>query len=358
MLGNNWKKTTIVLVVISLSAYALFLRLDKLARTEPWGDELNQLEVMKGGFWHLVKELPSNERNQYLNLDHFVIYPFFRAFSYNKWGLAIPHIIITILGFYLLYLIGKRYFKTVWGYIISFGVVCFNATLINHATEIRGYAVLPTLAMANLYLSERLINETDLSRIKKFLIGLFFLLTILFHTYGIFILFFCLVYALWNKPADQAFSEVFRCISKPIIAAFFIGVPFWLFCVFGPQHVRFVADDKYQFIPNPLNNLIGFLKGLFGNLVGYKKLYFLLVALIFPFIFPYKERSKQISFLLIMIFSPLALIYITDMIGEYWFIQRQFIWIMPYFAIFLGWSCDSLITYISGLKPLPPKETR
>lgn len=355
---KNWKKYIILLVIISLSIYALILRLDKLARTEPWGDELNQLKVMKGGFLHLVKELPRNERHQYLNLDHFLIYPFFKVFSFNKWGLAIPHILVTLLGFYLLYLIGKRYFKTIWGYIISFGVVCFNATLINHATEIRGYAVLPTLAMATLYLSEMLVNEVDLSRIKRFFIGFFFLFTILFHAYGIFILFFCLVYVLWNKPIGQTFSSVFKRISKIIIVVFSIGVPFWLFCVFGPQHVKYVAENKYQFIPNPLNNIIGFLKGLFGNLVGFRKFYFLLVALAFPFIFPYKERMKQLSFLFIMIFSPLILIYITDMIGEYWFIQRQFIWVMPYFAIFLGWSCDSLINYLTELKRLPAKEKR
>lgn len=359
MLDNkNWKKYLTPLIVTGISIYALFLRFDKLAHHELWNDELNQLKVMTGSFLHLIKELPYNERNSYLNLDHFLIYPFFKIFSFNKWGLAIPHTTITILGFYLLYLIGKRYFKTIWGYIISFGVVCFNATLINHATEIRAYAVLPTMALASLYLSEMLINEDNLSPIKKFFIGTFFLLTACFHTYGFFILFFCLAYVLLNKPSNRTFSSISKGISKMLIIVFFIGLPFWLFCIFGPLHVRFKADDTYLFIPNPCNNIIGFLKGVFGNLVGFKKFYFLLIALIFPFVFPYKERLKQISFLFIMVFSPLALILMSDLMGGYWFLQRQFVWIMPYFAIFLGWSCDSFVNYISELKRNFCKEKR
>lgn len=359
MLGkNNWKKFYILLVVISLSIYALALRLNKLERSQLWNDELNQLEVMKGNFLQLLKELPSNERNTYLNWDHFLTYPFFKIFSYNKWGLAIPHIIITVLGFYILYLIGRRYFKTIWGYLISFGVICFNSTLINHATEIRGYAVLPTLALVALYLSEKLINEINLSPARKFFIGVFFLITLCFHTYGIFILFFCLAYALLNKPSNQTFGNIFKRISKILIIVFSIGLPFWLFCVFGPNHVLYVADSTYRFIPNPLTNFVGFLKGVFGNLIGFKYLYFLLIALIFPFIFPYKERLKQILFLFILVIFPLALILISDLLGNYWFLQRQFIWVMPYFAIFLGWSCDSFISYISGLKHSLAKEKR
>ncbi|MCX6723050.1 MAG: glycosyltransferase family 39 protein, partial [Candidatus Staskawiczbacteria bacterium] len=200
---KNWKKYIIFLLVIVISIYALSLRLDKLSHHKLWNDELNQLDIMKGDFWYLIQELPHHELNTYLNGDHFLIYPFFKIFSLNKWGLAIPHIISTILGFYLLYLIGQRYFKTIWGYIISFSIVCFNASLINHATEIRSYAVLPTLALASLYLSEMLINEINLSSIKKFFIGTFFLFTVCFHTYGFFILFSCLIYVLLNKPCTR-----------------------------------------------------------------------------------------------------------------------------------------------------------
>lgn len=350
MLNNkNWKKYRIPLIAAGISMFAMFLRLDQMARHVLWSDEVDQLNMMHGSLVDLLNKLPNGEANSYLNLDHFLIYPFFKIFSFDIWGLAIPHIIITILGLYLLYFIGKRYFKTVWGYIITFSVFCFNSTLIEHATEIRPYAVLPTLALAVLYLSEILVNEVNLSPVKKFFIGAFFILTAFFHTYGFFIIFFCLVYTLLNKPSTRSFSGIFKDISKILIVLLFIGLPFWLFSVFGPQHYRF-KWDVYKYIPNPGKDMIGFLKFIFGNLVGFKGLYFLLAALVFPFIFPFKERFRQISFLVLMVFLPILSVYLCDLIGQCYFVQRQFIWVIPYFAIFLGWSCDSFIGYISGLK--------
>jgi hypothetical protein len=348
--NKNWEKYIIFLIAIGFSLCALILRLDKLAQHNLWNDELFQLSTMHGNFSELIKELPHSELNSYLNWDTFLVYPFFKAFSYNKWGLAIPHIIATILGFYLLYLICRLYFKTIWGYVISFGVVCFNASLINYATEIRPYAVLPTLALASLYLSETLINKIDLSPVRKLFIAAFFLLIIGFHTYGAFILFLSLVFVLVNKPRARAFGSIFKSISKILLIIFLIGLPFWLFCVFGPFHLSLEQTRKnvFEFIPNPRHNIVGFLKGILGNLIGCKKLYFLLVALIFPFVLPYKEKLRQISFLVIMIFFPILLILTSDLISGYWFLQRQFIWVMPFFAFFLGWSGDSFVTYISG----------
>ena len=343
-----WRGVTL-LIPIAIFIYGMYLRICYLAAHTLWHDEINQLKPMEGSFINLLKRLPSMELNTYLNWDHFLIYPFFKIFSFNKWGLAIPHIVSAILGFYLLYLVSKRYFKTMWGYLISFIVVCFNATLIEHATEIRGYAVLPTLALACLYLSEMLINEINLNPTKRFFIGTFFLLTACFHTYGLFILFFCLIYALLNKPSARTFSSIFKGISKILVIVFSVGIPFWLFCVFGPFHLYVdpTKFDTYQFMPNPHNNIMGFLKSIFGNLLGFKYFYFLLIALVFPFVFPYKERYKQISFLFIMVFFPVLLILVCDLIGHCYFVQRQFIWVMPYFAIFLGWSCDSFISYVS-----------
>ena len=155
------------ILVLFISAYALYLRLLKLNNHTLWCDEGFQLRIMKGSFITMINSLPQWEFCSYLSGDYILIYPFFKIFSYNKWGLAIPHILATILGFWLLYLICKRYFKTIWGYLITFTIVCFNATLINHATEIRTYAVLPTLALACFYLAQKLIDQNINMNIRK-----------------------------------------------------------------------------------------------------------------------------------------------------------------------------------------------
>ncbi|MDD3296628.1 MAG: hypothetical protein PHU64_04620 [Candidatus Omnitrophica bacterium] len=177
------------IAVSCICLYALYLRFEQLrTHLTLWADEAYQVNLMHGTFIDFLKLLPQKEFCPYLSGDYYLIYPFFKIFSYNKWGLAIPHIIATILGFYILYLICKQYFKTIWGYIITFTIVCFNATLIIHATEIRVYAVLPTLALGAFYLSKKLIDQNINMSIKgKWGIGIFFVLTIWFHAYGILI---------------------------------------------------------------------------------------------------------------------------------------------------------------------------
>jgi len=182
------------LVVIFISLWALYLRFQRLAARELWNDEIYQLKQTVGPFKHIWG------RNDYGDLscfpgDYVLTYPFVRFFGDNKWGLAIPHILITIIGFYFLYLIGKRYFKTIWGFVVAFAVVCFNQYLIFQSFEFRPYAVLPTLALASFYLIDTVFTEYSfLGRWKKFFIGLFFILTIWFHAFGILIILFPLFF--------------------------------------------------------------------------------------------------------------------------------------------------------------------
>lgn len=225
-------------LVIVICAYALYLRLVKLANHELWVDEYYQLNQMTGSFVDLLKSLSRTGFASYLSGDHYLTYPFFKIFAYNKWGLAIPHIIATILGFYLLYLICKRYFKTIWGYVITFSIVGFNGTLIWHATEIRPYAVLPTLALAAFYLSQELVNQNiTMSTKKKWAIGVFFVLVIWFHEYGIAILSLPVIFSLLTKRKDKNFNIILKDAFKLLIIVLIVAMPFWCFSVFGPHFV-------------------------------------------------------------------------------------------------------------------------
>jgi len=39
------------------------------------------------------------------------------------------------------------------------------------------------------------------------------------------------------------------------------------------------------------------------------------------------------------------MILFIDLRSEYWFLQRQFVWVMPAFALFLGWAWESCALY-------------
>ena len=71
-------------------------------------------------------------------------------------------------------------------------------------------------------------------------------------------------------------------------------------------------------------------------------LYFLLLGAFIPFFLPHKDRFKQLGFLLILILLPIEFIFLSDLWGSYWFLQRQFMWTVPLFAFYLGWCWDAL----------------
>lgn len=336
-------KNRIPFSVSVICAYALYLRIMHLYHHTLWIDELYYLKPLQGTFLELLKTIPKVAYCSYLSGDLYLFYPFSKIFSYNKWGLSIPCIISTVIGLYMLYLISKRYLKSLWGYIITFGIVCFNATLINHATEIRTYAFLPTLALATFYSYQRIADlNFKLNKKKKIGAVIFFIFVIWFHVYGILMFLSCFLFAILSKCREKEFKVYFKNAISFTGIILCLAMPLWLYSVFGPQ-LNNQSTNAFEYIPNPLHNVLGFLKGVFGNLVGFKKLYFLLLGAIIPFIFPYEDRHRQILFLTAIVIIPISSIFLFDMIKKYWFIQRQFIWIMPLFAFFLGWAWDSFL---------------
>lgn len=345
---KNLRKNSIPLSVAIISAYALYLRIMSLYRRELWTDELSQLQALGGTFLDLVRVVPIREFCSYLSGDFYLIYPFFKVFSYNKWGLAIPHIIATMLGFYILYLICKRYFKSIWAYLITFIIVCFNNTLIFHATEIRPYAVLPTLALAAFYLFQEIGDlNFKLKGAKRIGAVVFFVFVIWFHVYGLLMFGTSLLFVLLSKFNEVDFKTCFKNAFYFSAIVLCITMPLWLYSVFGPHCVAANFNQPtFGYIPSPAHHPLGFLKGIFCNLIGDKRLYILFLGVFVPFVFTYKEKRNQLLLLFISILIPISLIFISDFVSKYSFIQRQFIWEMPLFAFFLGWSWESLYLLI------------
>ncbi|MBF0386303.1 MAG: glycosyltransferase family 39 protein [Candidatus Omnitrophica bacterium] len=342
------KRFRIPLIVTLISAYAFYLRLVHLAGHDLWVDELYQISQMNGTFFQMVQGLTRSEYCAYLSADYYLTYPFYKIFSMNKWGLAIPHMGATLLGFYLLYLICRRYLKSVLGYVVTFSIVCFNATLIWHATEIRTYAVLPTVALASLYLWLRIIDANGyLSMGKKVVAGVVFVFILWFHVYGIVMFFFTGLYALLTRVKDKSFFIILKNVAPFVLVVLCLAAPLWLLSTFGPHLANPTSNnDTFQFIPSPSRDMIGFLKGVFGNLIGDKRLYFLLLGGVAPFVIPYRQRFHQIIFLIVLVVVPVGTILSGNILTHYWFLQRGFIWVMPIFALFIGWSLESFVLYV------------
>jgi len=221
--------------------------------------------------------------------------------------------------------------------------------LIFHSFELRPYAVLPTLALAAFYFIEQIVSSRyRLSLTRKILIGALFIFTIIYHVYGGFILFFTFVYFLLRESAERNFKELFRRNFNFIGAMIIIGLPLFLWYSTGPYVAHRMSYDIFEYIPNPMVYFFRFIKVVLCCTTGNKILYPLAVALIFPFILPYRNRLQQIGFLLVLIILPIATIFHIDLSVGYWFLQRQFIWVMPLFAFLIGWCLDSFIGFVKN----------
>jgi len=104
----------------------------------------------------------------------------------------------------------------------------------------------------------------------------------------------------------------------------------------------YMENDPFLYIHK---GILPITQGVVGNLMGYKKFYFLLLGLVLSLIIPHKERSKQFVFLVILVVSPILLILWSCVANHYWFVQRLFIWVMPWFAFLIGWCWDSIFVY-------------
>ena len=345
-------QTLIYIGVIVLTLIGLYLRFDNRMKTPLIGDEAYAVNVMSRykPLLAFFNELPHLEFSSYLTGDYYLLYPFVNTFGANKWAVATPHIISTILCFYFLFKVCQLHLKTAVGFLMTFAIASFNSTLIEHSFELRYYAVLQTLGLMTYYYTYLLINRPrSLSTIKLIVMGTFFCLTILFHFYSVIMICTMIAFFLAIHIQNREVVNVAKKIIPLFVVVFLITGPILYLVLFVKFHVSAIwGNEPFKYIPNPLDNLIGFLKGILCNLVGYKKFYFLLAGLVISLCLPHKDREKQFWFFLLLVFLPIAALLLLDLKGGYWFIQRQFIWVIPLFAVLLGWCWESIFSLYSG----------
>lgn len=283
--------------------------------------------------------------------DYLLTYPFIQIFNKTaalpgRVAVAIPHALTTLLGFYALWLLGRRYFTHPGAWLVTFTIFAVHRELVYHALGLRPYGTLAALGLTTFYILDSLMNPVlSPSRPKLILAWAALAATVVYHPFSlpmmvIFSIF--LVFREWRKTGGLAFL---RCHRSFWISLGAIAAPLWLYYMQGhPQNASHQGSGfVFDYIPNPVVHPVGFLKSVAGNLLGSKIAYLLSLGVLLRLFWPPKNRWEIWSFGIVMIGLPILMYLTADVVLQYWFIQRQFVWVMAVYAFFAGLCWEGLL---------------
>ncbi len=324
------------------------------------GDEAFIITILSRPFPDLLQMLSRTEAASYLSGDFYLLFPFVKYFGPNKWALAFPHAILTVIGFYFLYRLCQIYFRTPVGYIVAFSFWAMNATLVRYALMARTYAVLPTLAFGSLYFLHCLCDHYETMRLRRKIgIALFLIVAIWWHAYGIVTVLVCALYCVLSKARDKAFIKRLPRLLIFFAAVGAVALPVWWYCISVGHHNGFSKDilqqvtHTFDVFGHPLLEPLRFTKNIAGNLVGSAWfLYFLSIGAVAAMILPQPQRKNQILFFLITVVLALEIVLLPSMASGYWFVQRHFIWVIALFAFWMGWCWDAVAAFMEVRRSL------
>ena len=335
--------------VVALMVIGVVLRLWCLWSRDLWHDEIYQFTSMKGAFKPFWQHHTYGDHTAFPG-EYLLHYPFVQIFGMNKWALAIPHMLFMAWGFWLLYALCRIWGMGVAGVIAAFVVYVFNGNLIFHALEFRPYAVLPVLAMASLYFSERILSGAfkEWRGWQTAFWGILFVFGMGYHAYGFLIMGLPFLYAF----LDRKFFRGGLRIELSGGIGFFLGLVILLGGVIWVWYASFsnmglssnmieqARPDVFEFIENPLVAPHLFMGRTFANLVRSIPGYVLVLLAIGSFLGACQEKGRRAFFFIGMVLLPIMLIFAVDLLNHYWFLHRQFVWVMPFMALWIGWCLD------------------
>jgi hypothetical protein len=341
---------SVVLLLFVLIYYRVSIRLNNPLNI----DEVEEVSHLIS-FSHLIftylPSIPGGAPGQYL-IALFVN----KIFPNNKFMLAIPGILGNIIIFlslpYLVKIIYPMNIRKIK--ILSFYTrICFvlDPVLAYQSIEIRPYSLLPCIWIISVFICNSFIkvkiNNMNFKNKIFFFWGYIVLLTIIFiwHYYGFIIFISIFTYNLLIKKNN--FHLLKDKLIKFIIVgcSFLISLPIWRY--FIPGSFRFnirTADQIFTGVINYFQNY----RTLSSSVTWINNIFILLILFTLSFVFFNVTKIKNVNKFLhqkklklckditiFLIIFPVITIFMLDVINNYWFLLRQFSFVLlPVYILF------------------------
>ena len=329
----------------------IYLRIQWRIAADFVGDELYFYSNVKGALKPFWQQITYGEvmafPGQYLSVWPFV--QMSEKLNFNVFVAVIPHILACLASYFFLYCVCRKLLNRYLSILIVFGLYSFHPEFIVHAFELRPYAVLPLISLVSFCSLDRMIlGWGAFSVTKKLMFIALFLCMTFYHFYGIIIIGFCAFYFfLQESYRIKSLQWVYPFF--PYIGGFLvIALPVILWYMGSTISLSGLEMHTFEYIPNPMVDFVGFGKAIAGNLMGYKMFYPLLLGVPLAFFVSNRNRIEKLVFAVVLIGLPICFLLFTAILKGYWFLQRQFIWVTPFFLVFVGWCWDTIFCFIGN----------
>ncbi len=291
-----------------------------------------------------------------------LLYPIGHYVSLKPLIVSLPYAAISAFFYYifarinwirLLDLYDQNFaFDPKWINVFSCGLVARHETLIMHALELRPYGTLTLLAVLALWLTSRLLEQ---KRFTWYFVAGFFAL-IVFHNFGLMMILVSITYLLtirfFSSAANtlEELSHSLWSVGSTLLFSIIGTLPFiWWYCQYPTLRGHpFSSRDPHLYIQAGLKGLqqvIALYFGLSHPDVKLFRLFLVLTMLCGIALNLFRGIRKIFLFPLILVLLPTFLLYLWDLHIHYWFIQRQFLWVMPFYSVFVALMAHTVIDW-------------
>jgi hypothetical protein len=348
-----------LILLISFIVFRLIIR-----QTNPLGIDEEEEITHLTSFSHLIRNylpsIPGGAPGHYL-----LLLPINTIFPWNKIMLGLPGLFGNIAVFIFLPKAIRILFPDkvnkipLISLIARLGLV-FDPVLSYQSIEIRPYSLLPLLWLLCVFVTENLIRiRTERKNIvNSFLMIikyiLFLTLIFIWHYYGIII--FMSIYFFMNRKNMSGINFFSKRYFQQVVIILSVLISFPVLKYFLPGSLRFEINTV-DYIFSGLTNYVDNYRIYFDSIPMINSLFFVFISILPLLIIYYIFRDGKnivyrtvqsireiLGIFIYMIATPVVIILTLDIINRYWFLLRQFSWVLIPSYICLGIFISNLIS--------------